>query len=135
MLADTIVSIMQHNQRRNKMPFSASSSVPCFSDMEERLERAGLTDGETAAIEKDLCGSDGTQSTMETPEILLQAKKDLDATILATAAFHKSYYKIALAQNREVTERETDWIAFLRSEHYELKVHCSTDVDSAYLHS
>ena len=114
------------------MPFNATSSVPCFSDMEERLERAGLSDAEFVTLAKDLFGGESTPYDVETPEMLLQSKKDLDTTLLSSPDYHKSYYKISQAQNREVTDRETDWLAFLRAERYELKVRGSMDVDPVY---
>jgi hypothetical protein len=98
-----------------------NSQTCCFSEADERIERASLSDEERTILAMDLYGN-GCQPTLETPEMLAKAMQEVHKILESALASRKLVCETALSPVSEAVGKEMDWLAFLRAEKYVCQV-------------
>jgi hypothetical protein len=103
------------------MVFTMSATAPQFLPEQENQERATLSQEEIAEIEEDIYYN-CILKFEETPEMKETGVQELQKALDAMTPFEKRAHTEACEKVPELVKKETDPLAFLRSERYNPEV-------------
>ena len=107
--------------------FSFSYTAPAVSPEQEHAELEALTDAERKELERDLHPDDAGLASVassiqaETPEMNARGVAMMFAAVEGMPHADKKAYEEAVRQSPELVERESDPVAFLRCERWDVR--------------